>query len=211
MSELSLERCTSESEWYAVYARHQHERAVFERLSGAGFDAFLPTYQVVRQWKDRIKKLSLPLFPGYVFLCGGLDRRLDVLSTPGVHSLVSFAGRPAPIPKIQVEAIRRVIENHLPVEPHPFLCGGDWVRVTSGPLAEIEGIFVRRKSSFRLILSAELLGKSIAVEVDAFTVEPLPHRAAVNPLPAAGACSFAYRPPKTVGSGVVQGLEAQLR
>ena len=211
MNELSLECCTPESEWYAVYTRHQHEKTVFERFSRAGFDAFLPTYQVARQWKDRIKQLSLPLFPCYVFLRGGLDRRLDVLSTPGVHSLVSFSGRPAPIPKTQVEAIRRVIENHLPVEPHPFLRCGDWVRVTSGPLADIEGILVRRKSSFRLILSAELLGKSIAVEVDAFNVEPLPHRAAVQPLASTRTCPIVYHPADTAGWGGDQGLEEQVR
>jgi transcription antitermination factor NusG len=194
MNELRLDCCTPDSAWYAAYTRHQHEKTVFEHFSRTGFDAFLPTYQVARQWKDRIKRLSLPLFPCYVFLRGGLDRKLEVLSTPGVHSLVSFAGRPAPIPEIQVEAIRRVMENHLPVEPHPFLRCGDWVRVTSGPLAEIEGILVRRKSSLRLVLSAELLGKSVAVEVDAFNVEPLPHRATVKPPASTRTRPFVYRP-----------------
>ena len=201
MNELSLEHCTLSSEWFAVYTRHQHEKTVFERFARTGFDAFLPTYRVVRQWKDRIKELSLPLFPCYVFLRGGLDRRLEVLSTPGVHSLVSFAGRPAPIPEIQVEAIRRVIENHLLVEPYPFLRCGDWVRVTSGPLTEVEGILVRRKSSLRLVLSAELLGKSIAVEVDAFNVEPLPHRATVGPPASTRTSPFVCRPESRTWAG----------
>jgi transcription antitermination factor NusG len=181
MNELNIENSIAgKSEWYAVCTRHQHEKAVSERLSGIGFDVFLPTYEVVRQWKDRVKRLSLPLFPCYVFLRFGLERRPEVVSTIGVHSIVTFAGRPAPIPEIQIDAIKRVIENHLQVEPHPFLSSGDWVRVTFGPLAGVEGIVVRRKSGFRLILSAELLGRSIAVEVDALNVEPLPHRAAVQ-------------------------------
>jgi transcription antitermination factor NusG len=169
-------------EWYAVYTRHQHERAAAESFSSNGFEVFLPMYDVVRQWKDRMKKLSVPLFPCYVFLRGMSERRLKILSTPGVHSIVMSAGRPASIPEAEIDAIRRVVESRLRVEPHPFLRCGDWVRIKSGPLAEIEGILIRRKNSYRLILSAELLERSIAVEVDALSVEPLPHRAAQPPL-----------------------------
>jgi len=201
------------SEWYAVYTRHQHEKAVSERLSGIGFDVFLPTYQAVRQWKDRIKRLSLPLFPCYVLLRCGLGRRLEILTTPGVHSIVTCAGRPTPIPEIQVDAIRRVIENHLQVEPHPFLSCGDWVRVKFGPLAGIEGILIRRKSTYRLILSAQLLGKSIAVEVDAFSVEPLPHRTTtVKSLESTRTYRFVHRGlQETRGLAGKRGLEEQLQ
>lgn len=95
---------------------------------------------------------------------------------------MTIAGRPAPIPEVEIQAIRRAVESPLGVEPHPFLRRGDWVRIKSGPLAGIEGILIRRKSSYRLILSAELLQKSIAVEVDAFSVEPLSRRAEALPL-----------------------------
>jgi transcription antitermination factor NusG len=194
MNELNLENSIpGKSEWYAVCTRHQHEKAVSERLAGIGFDVFLPTYEVVRQWKDRVKRLSLPLFPSYVFLRFGLERRPEVVSTIGVRSIVTFAGRPAPIPEIQIDAIKRVIENHLQVEPHPFLSCGDWVRVTFGPLAGIEGIVIRRRGGFRLILSAELLGRSISVEVDALNVEPLPHRAAVQSPDSRPACPLVDR------------------
>jgi transcription antitermination factor NusG len=169
-------------EWWAVYTRHQHEKNVAENFSRNGLEVFLPLYSVVRQWKDRKKHLSLPLFPCYVFLRGESERRVQVLSTPGVHSIVMIAGRPAPIPEVEIEAIRRAVESPLGIEPHPFLRRGDWVRIKSGPLADIEGILIRRKSSYRLILSAELLQKSIAVEVDAFSVEPLSRRAEVPPL-----------------------------
>jgi transcription antitermination factor NusG len=164
-------------EWWAVYTRHQHEKSVVENLSKHGLETFLPLYSVVRQWKDRKKNLSLPLFPCYVFLRGSSERRVQILSTPGVRSIVSMIGRPAAIPEGEIEAIRTVVGSSLVVEPHPFLCRGDWVRIKSGPLAEIEGILIRRKGSSRLILSAELLQKSIAVEVDAFDVEALAHQA----------------------------------
>jgi transcription antitermination factor NusG len=164
------------SDWYAVYTRHQHEKIVAESLSNNGIEVFLPTYCAVRQWKDRKKHLLLPLFPCYVFLHGGLDRRVKVLSTPGVYSFVGVAGHPAAIQETEIESIRKAVTSGLRAEPFPFLQCGDRVRVKAGPLMGIEGILIRKKSSFRLILSAELLQKSIAVEVDAFSVEPLTHR-----------------------------------
>ncbi len=162
-----------EQEWWAVYTRHQHEKTVVENLSANGVETFLPVYQVVRQWKDRKKHLSLPLFPCYVFVRGSSERRVQVVSAPGVFSIVSIAGHPAPIPASQIDAIRLAVGSSLRVEPHPFLRCGDWVRIKSGPLTDVEGILIRKKGSYRLILSAELLQKSLAVEVDAFSVEPL--------------------------------------
>jgi transcription antitermination factor NusG len=159
--------------WNAVYTRHQHEKSVADSLTRSGFEVFLPTYKVVRRRVDRKKQLSLPLFPCYVFLRSTFERRLQVLGTPGVRSVVSFASRPALIPNPEIDAIRKAVESKFGVEPHPFLECGSRVRVRSGPLADVEGILVRKKSSHRLILSAKLLGKSIAVELDASTVESL--------------------------------------
>jgi transcription antitermination factor NusG len=158
---------------YALYTRHQHEKAVAHILSNKGFEIFLPLYTVAHRWQDRTKQLSLPLFPCYVFLRGGLDRRLQVLTTPGVYSIVGCAGRPAVIPEIEIDAVRRAVESYLRVEPYPFLKCGDWVRVKSGPLLGLEGILVRKKNLFRLVLSVELLGRSAAVEVDVCMVERL--------------------------------------
>ncbi len=162
--------------WYALHTNYQHEKAVARILGQKGFDIFLPLYDVAHRWKDRTKQLSLPLFPCYVFLQGGLDRRLQVLSTPGVLGFVGWSGRAAAIPEEQIEAVLRTIESSLKVEPHPFLKCGDWVRVKSGPLEGIEGILVRKKNLFRLVLSVEMLQKSVAVEVDATAVEAVPRR-----------------------------------
>src|ERR1700686_2106509 len=144
------------NEWYAVYTRHQHEKSVAENLLGRGLDVFLPVYDALRQWNDRQKRLSLPLFPCYVFFRGNLEKRVRVLSTPGVHSIVGFAGQPAVIERSEIEAIRVAVESHFGIEPHPFLRHGDRVRVKCGPLAGIEGILVRKRGLARLVLSAEL-------------------------------------------------------
>jgi len=163
----------SQPPWYAIYTRHQHEKTVAQILMSKEFEVFLPLYAAAHRWKDRTKEISLPLFPCYVFLKGGLERRLDIVTTPGFHALVSTAGQPAAIPSIEMEAVRRAVESSTRVEPHPFLKCGEWVRVKCGPLAGIQGILVRKKNLYRLVLSVEMLGKAAAVEIDAFLVERL--------------------------------------
>jgi transcription antitermination factor NusG len=157
--------------WHALYTRHQHENAVAQALSARGFEVFLPQYRTVHRWKDRDKELLLPLFPNYVFLHGGLDRMLTLVTAPGVHSLVSWGGRAANIPWEEIEAVRRLVASSYQVEPHPFLKCGNRVRVTSGPLEGIEGILVRRTRGYRLVLSVEMLSQSASVEVDTSMVE----------------------------------------
>ncbi|MGC1484119.1 MAG: UpxY family transcription antiterminator [Candidatus Acidiferrum sp.] len=159
--------------WYALYTRHQHEKMVDQVLTHKGFSTFLPLYATTHNWKDRTKALTLPLFPCYVFLKGGIERRLQILTTPGIYGLVSSGGQPAAIPDFEIEAIRRVVESGTRVEAHPYLKCGNWVRVKSGPLTGIEGILVRKKNMFRLVLSVEILGTGAAIEVAAFQVEPV--------------------------------------
>src|SRR5580704_8498308 len=167
----TAENPLSDSSWYALYTRHQHEKMVDQVLTNKGFNSFLPLYATARHWKDRTKSLSLPLFPCYVFLKGGIERRLQILTTPGIYGLVSSAGQPAAIPDIEIEAIRRVVESGTRVEAHPFLKCGNWVRVKCGPLTGIEGILVRKKNISRLVLSVKILGTAAAIEVAAFQVE----------------------------------------
>jgi transcription antitermination factor NusG len=162
-----------DSGWYALHTRYQHEKAVARILSHKGFDVFLPLYEVARHWKDRTKRLSLPLFPCYVFIQGGLDRRLQILSTPGVHCFVGSFGKAIPIQKAEIDAVLKMVETSVRVEPHPFLKCGDLVRVKSGPLEGIEGILIRKKNWFRLVLSVEILQKAVAVEVDISLVDRL--------------------------------------
>jgi transcription antitermination factor NusG len=159
--------------WYALYTRHQHEKTVAQILNGKGFETLLPLYPAARRWADRTKLLFLPLFPCYVFINAGLERRLAIMMTPGVHAVVSNAGQPTAIPNEEIDAVRQAVESGARVEPHPLLKYGDWVRVKCGPLAGIEGILTRKKNLYRLVLSVEMLGKAVAVEVDAFLVERL--------------------------------------
>ena len=134
-------------------------------------DVYLPLYSVERKWKDRIKRLSLPLFPSYIFLHAPPLCRSEVLSLSGVYQFVEFGGVPCAIPPHEIEALRRTVSSRLAVEPHPFLKCGDRVRVMSGPLSGVEGILVRYKASSRLVVSIEILNRSVSVEVSSIDVE----------------------------------------
>lgn len=169
---LNLSGSEQSPSWWVVYARHQHEKVVADMLTSKDFEVFLPLYDSVRRWKDRRKVISMPLFPGYVFVRGGLDRRLQVLTTPGVYMILSHGEKIATVPEEEIEMVRRVVDNGLSAEPHPFLKCGERVRVKTGPLAGIEGVLERKKGSFRLVLSVEAVNKSFAVEVEVADVAP---------------------------------------
>ena len=159
--------------WWAIYTRHQHEKTVYSALFAKDFEVFLPMYESLRRWKDRNKLVAFPLFPCYVFVRGGHDRRLQVLTTPGVHKILYHGENVAAIAEQEIESIRRSLDAGCPIEPHPFLKSGDRVRVTRGTLTGVEGILVRKKGLCRLILSVEMLAQSVAVEIDAADVVPV--------------------------------------
>jgi transcription antitermination factor NusG len=159
--------------WHALYTRHQHEKTVAQILADKGCDVFLPLVHASHQWRDRAKLLRLPLFPSYVFIRGGFERQLQIFTTPGIINVVGWAGHPASIPQEQIEAVRRMIESQLPVEPHAFLQCGDRVVVEVGPLKGIEGVLTRKKNVCRLVVSVEMLGRSAAIEIDISCVRKL--------------------------------------
>ena len=178
---MSIRNTAQDTAWCVVYTRHQHERSVAEALTGKGFEVLLPVYESARRWHDRNKVLMLPLFPCYVFLRGGVTRRLAVLATPGVHMMLKRGDAVATVPDEEIDAIRKAVNKPGQVEPHPFLTCGERARIKQGPMQGIEGILVRKKNSCRLVLSVDMVAQSIAVEVDGADVEPmLPIAASLN-------------------------------
>lgn len=164
-------------QWYAVYTCAQHERRVEEQLVQRSIESFLPTYESIRRWKDRRVRLSVPVFPGYVFVRTTLSTRLTVLQIPGVVRLVSFNGRPYRIPECDVEVLRKGIAHALRIEPHPYLLTGSRVRVIRGPLEGAEGILIRKKNSYRVVLSLDFISRSAAVEVEIEDIERISSKA----------------------------------
>jgi transcription antitermination factor NusG len=159
--------------WYAAYTCANHEKRVAEQLVNRGIESFLPLYEAVRRWSDRRVKLQVPLFPGYVFVRMPLCERLRVLQLNGVARLVGFGEKPVPLPEDEIEGLRRGWRCDVKMEPHPYLNEGHRVRIMRGPLAGMEGVLLRKKPSFRLVLSIDLIMRSVAVEVDAVDIRPI--------------------------------------
>jgi len=159
--------------WYAVAVRPRHEKVVTRHLEHQGVNCFLPLYRSVRRWKDRRKELDMALFPGYVFVNLDLRGRLGVLRAPGVVRFVTFQGQPAAVPDSEIHALESSLSAGLRPQPHPYLRQGRKVRVKRGPLVGAEGIMIRRKERFRLVLSIDLIMRSVMLEVDEADVEPL--------------------------------------
>jgi transcription antitermination factor NusG len=160
--------------WYAAYTCANHEKRVAQQLERRCVDYFLPLYEAVRRWKDRRVRLQLPLFPSYVFVRITQRDRLRVLEIPSMVRLVGFNGLPTALPDDQIEAMRDVLARKLRAEPHPYLKAGSRVRITSGPFTGLEGILLRRNGTFRVVLSIELIKRSIAVDLDSADIAPLP-------------------------------------
>lgn len=166
-------RAQPEKQWCALHTRYQHENLVDNLLRMKGFDTFYPTSSRMHIWKDRKKRMSEPLFPGYLFVADVGVRRLDVVSTPGVCTIVLIAGVPAVIPNDEIEAIRQAVSSPYPLEPHMYLKEGDCVRVTDGPLSGVKGTLVRKGNSARLVLAIQMLGRAAAVEIDSACLKSL--------------------------------------
>ena len=159
--------------WYAVHLRSRHEKRVAEQLSGKGISYFLPLYEAEHRWKDRLARVQLPLFPGYLFVQVPLRERLKVLEVPGVVRLVSAGGDPVPLDDSEINILRQGLTSMLKAEPHPYLKVGTRVRVRVGALAGLEGILVRLKDRYRVVISVDLIMRSISVEISLADVEPI--------------------------------------
>ncbi len=170
---VSTEEFLPVERWYAVSVRLRHEKQVTRHLEYRGVNYLLPVYRSARRWKDRRKELDMALFPGYVFVNLNLRDRLGVLQVPGVVQFVTFQGQPAALPESEIRALESSMSAGLRPQPHPYLYQGRRVRVKRGPLVGTEGIMIRRKERFRLVLSIDLIMRSVMLEVDEADVEPL--------------------------------------
>ena len=162
----------AEPRWYAVYTRYRHEKAVHDELLSKNVETFLPLREVMSRWKDRIQRVHVPLFPGYVFVHADVRRRkLDIVKVPGVARIVGFNSYPEPIPDHEMEAIRVFLNTTIRYDPYPYLTVGKPVEIQRGPLQGLQGIVVRRKGRFKFILSVHLIRQSVALEIDACEIE----------------------------------------
>jgi transcriptional antiterminator NusG len=159
--------------WYALKTRSRHEKVVRDQLVQRDIDTFLPVCESWRQWKDRKKKVELPLFPGYCFARFPLTERLRVLNVIGVADLVCINQRPEPIREEELAAIQQLVATKLQYDPHPFLEEGMDVEVVRGPLTGVRGKLLRKDRVTRLVLAVTLVRQAAVVEIHPADVVPV--------------------------------------
>jgi transcription antitermination factor NusG len=163
----------SPSQWFAIWTRSRHEQVVREQLDQKHVEAFLPTITRWSRWKDRRKKVDWPLFPGYCFARFDPADALPILKCTGVVNIVSFEGKPAPIKDYELDSIRLLVASELQFDPCPMIHEGMMVEVVNGPLRGVVGRLLRKDApKARLVLSVDLIGQAVSVEVDAADVKP---------------------------------------
>jgi transcription antitermination factor NusG len=172
-------------QWFAAYVLTRHEKAVGSMLEAKGYKICLPLIRSKREWCDRTKWLDLPAFPGYVFCHFDVERRRDILSTPGVLSIVGTGRVPVPIPPAEVAELEILERVKCVAEPWPYLSAGQSARIEGGSLDGLSGILLNCRKESRVLISVTLLQRSVAIEVDRERVVPLP-----DPKPTVGQISL---------------------
>jgi transcription antitermination factor NusG len=153
--------------WFAAYTNSHHEKRVAWRLEERHIEFFLPLYSARHRWKNGCAmNLDLPLFQNYVFVRIDPRNRVAVLEVPGVLSLVGFGRTLATLPDFEIEALRSAVGERR-IEPHPYLVIGERVRIKAGPMSGMEGVLLRKKNNFRVVLALDAIMQCVAVEVDA--------------------------------------------
>ena len=161
--------------WYALYTRSRHEKKLLTELADRSIEVFLPMREVLSRWKDRKKRIWLPLFPGYIFIhqVDTPENRYRVLNLPGAVRFVGHEGHAERIPEEQIEAVRRFLEAEIAIDPYPYIRVGQQVEIVAGPLRGIQGILVRKRGRFRFVLRVDLIRQAVSIEIDASDVRPL--------------------------------------
>jgi transcription antitermination factor NusG len=160
-------------DWFAVQVRTRRERSIASLLSGKGFKTLLPLYEIQKRRRGRAEVLLAPLFPGYVFCKFDVTKRLPILISPGVISVVGQGRIPTPIDPAEMSAIQTLVSSGVSVEPWPYLEVGQRVRIEDYSLQGMEGILIAFKGSRRIVVSVSLLRRSVALEIDRARVSPI--------------------------------------
>jgi transcription termination/antitermination protein NusG len=161
--------------WFAVQTRPRHEKKVNSGLGDKGIQSFLPLFPERRRWSDRYQWVDTPVFSQYLFvrLPMSLESRVRVLQTAGVVQFVGALGKGTPIPDEQIENLRTIVAQRIPIRVHEFLRVGERVRIRGGALDGIEGILAEVKNDKSLVISIDLIEKSLAIRIQGFEVEPV--------------------------------------
>jgi transcription antitermination factor NusG len=163
-----------EPRWYAIRTRSRHEKMVSDQLERLGIESFLPLVKRTRQWTDRTKEVEMPVFSGYSFvrMIFSSAERLRILQTPGVAGFVGPNNVAMAIPDSEIQDVRRLVASSVPFEEHSFLHVGQRVRIRGGSLDGVEGILSAHDEDQTLVVSVDLIQRSLSVRIKGYQVEP---------------------------------------
>jgi transcription antitermination factor NusG len=173
LSSLAEDTLHSEMLWYAGYTASRHEKRVAEHFAQRGVEHFLPLYETIHRWNNGRHRVQLPLFPGYIFVRIALLDRLRVIEVPGFVRLVGFNGLPYPLPEADINRMKEALNKGVLAEPYPYLTAGTRVEIRNGPMQGMTGILLRRQNKCRVVISVDLIMRSMAVQVEAGDVVPV--------------------------------------
>jgi transcriptional antiterminator NusG len=159
--------------WFALRLRSNYERLAGAHLRERGYEQFAPSYKVEKRWSDRVKQIDQFLFPGYIFCRFDPNNRLPILTVPGVVDVVGLGKTPQHIPEDEIERVRRMVDSGVFVTPYPYMAVGQAVLIEHGPLSGLEGILAEVKGKTRLVVSVNLLRRSVSAEVDRHSIRPI--------------------------------------
>jgi transcriptional antiterminator NusG len=162
--------------WYALHTRSHFEQKVYEGLRSKSIEGFYPRIQVISRRKDRRKKIMIPMLPGYVFVCSDLKAKehLEILKTIGVVRIVSFRGRPIPASEEEISSLMILDGTDRTVQNQDYMKKGDRIMIMEGPLKGLIGYYLRHKAqSERVVVTVELLKRSLAVEIEGWALEKI--------------------------------------
>ena len=162
-------------EWFALYTRSRFEKKMLSELTDRSVEVFLPMREILSRWKDRKKRIWIPLFPGYIFInhIDTPENRFRILNIPGAVRFVSLEGHAQPIPEDQIQYVRRFLESSISIDPYPYMQVGTRVEVIAGPLKGIQGILVEKRGRFRFVIQVDLIRQAVSVEIDASDVRSI--------------------------------------
>src|ERR1700756_1554804 len=170
---LAEDAVQNEMLWYAGYTASRHEKRVAEHFAQRGVEHFLPLYETIHRWNNGRHRVQLPLFPGYIFVHIALGDRRRVIEVPGFVRLVGFNSLPCLLPEVDINRMKEALNKGVVAEPYPYLTVGRRVEVLNGPLQGMTGILLRRQNKCRVVISVDLIMRSMAVEVEAADVVPV--------------------------------------
>ncbi len=167
MTEKTAAPAAATDAWYGLRTKSKFEKVTAASLAHKGYVSYLPCFRRRHRWTDRVTEIESPLFPGYVFCRFDVTKRLPILTTPGVVSVVGIGKQPQAIPDEEIAAIETILKSDVFAEPWPYLREGERIRIEKGPLNGLEGIVVKKtRDEWRIVVSVTLLQRSVAAEID---------------------------------------------